>query len=220
MTLEKIFLLRPIDVVRCFHDAFRRDMSQIDTSTFNIASEGGDLAPIFDRLQIVTEILDYHARGEEAAVFPAIDNIAPFVAKAYIIDHRELDNMVQGLEAIRKAPDRLKAARATAVLNSYMRIHLDKEDAHLYPILRERTTDDEQISIGKIMASKTPPERFPIQIQWLFPLLDPDDQVKVTRLFMSIMSPPVFTMVKPLIKKSVSANWFMLTQQIPELSDK
>lgn len=213
-------MLRPIDVVRCFHNAFRRDMSQIDTSVLNIAREGEDMAPIFNRLQIIGEILDYHARGEEAAVFPAVDNIAPLLAKAYILDHRELDNMVHGLEAIRKAPDPLTTARATAVLNSHLRIHLDKEDVHLYPILRERTTDDEQISIGKLMASKTPPERSPIQAQWLFPLLDLDDQVTVTRLWMSVMPPQVFAMLKPLIKKSVSANWAMLTQQIPELSDK
>jgi iron-sulfur cluster repair protein YtfE (RIC family) len=218
--LEEIFLLRPIDVVRFFHNAFRRDMSQIDNSVLKVAREGGDMAPYFDRLQLIGEILDYHARGEEAGVFPAVDNIAPFVAKAYIMDHRELDNMVNGLEAIRKAPDPLTAARATAVLNSHLRIHLDKEDAHLYPILRERTTDDEQAAIGKILASKTPPERFPIQVQWLFPLLDTEEQVAVTRVWMSLMPPPVFTMLKPLIKKSVSANWVMLTQQIPELSDK
>jgi hypothetical protein len=195
-------------------------MSQIDTLVLNVAREGGDMASIFDRLQIISEILDYHARGEEAAVFPAVDNLAPLVAQAYIMDHRELDNMIHGLEAIRKAPNPLTTARATAVLNSHLRIHLDKEDVHLYPILRERTTDDEQISIGKIMASKTPPEKSPIQVQWLFPLLDLDDQVKVTRVWMSLMPSPVFTMIKPLIKKSVSANWAMLTQQIPELSDK
>jgi iron-sulfur cluster repair protein YtfE (RIC family) len=95
-------LLRPIDVVRCFHNAFRRDMAQIDTSALNIARDGGDMAPIFNRLQIISEILDYHARGEEAAVFPAVDNIAPLVAKAYIIDHRELDNMIHGLEETAK----------------------------------------------------------------------------------------------------------------------
>ena len=189
-------------------------MSQIDTSALNVACEGGEMAPIFDRLQIMSEILDYHARGEKAAVFPAVDNIAPLVAKAYIMDHRELDNMVHRLEAIRKEPDPLTTARATAVLNSHLRIHLDKEDVHLYPILRERTTDDEQISIGKIMASKTPPERSSIQVQWLFPLLDVDDKVAVTRLWMAVMPPQVFTVVKPLIKKSVSANWVMLTQQI------
>ena len=195
-------------------------MSQIDTSVFNIAREGGDMAPYFDRLQVIGEILDYHARGEEAAVFPAVDNIAPFLAKAYILDHRELDNMVHGLEAIRKAPDPLTTARATAVLDSHLRIHLDKEDVHLYPILRERTTDDEQVSIGKVLASKTPPERSPSQLQWLFPLLDLGDQVTVTRGFMSLMPPPVFAMVKPLIKKNVAENWMELTQQIPELSDK
>jgi len=195
-------------------------MSQIDTLVLNIAHDGGDMAPIFDRLQIISEILDYHAKGEEAAVFPAVDNIAPLVAQAYIMDHRELDNMVHGLEEIRKAPDPLTTARATAVLNSHLRIHLDKEDIHLYPILRERTTDDEQTSIGKLMASKTPPERSPIQTQWLFPLLDFDDQVKVTKLLMSVMPPPVLTMLKPIIKKSVSSNWATLTQQIPELSDK
>jgi hemerythrin superfamily protein len=178
------------------------------------------MAPYFDRLQIMSEILDYHARGEEAAVFPAVDNIAPFLAKAYILDHRELDSMVHGLEAIRRAPDPLTTARATAVLNSHLRIHLDKEDVHLYPILRERTTDDEQASIGKILASKTPPERSASHVQWLFPLLDLDDQVIVARVWMSLMPPPVFTMLKPLIKRSVSANWAMLTQQIPELSDK
>lgn len=212
------FLLRPIDSVRCFHNAFRRDMSQIDMLVLKIAGEGGDMTPIFNRLQIMSEILNYHAKGEEAAVFPAVDKIAPLVAKPYIMDHRELDNMVNALEAIRKAPDPLITARATAVLNSHLRIHLDKEDLHLYPILREKTTDDEQISIGKIMASKTPPERSPIQIQWLFPLLDLDDQVTVTRLWMSVMPPQVFTMVKALIKMSAEANWSILTLKIPELS--
>ena len=160
---------RPIDIIRYFHNAFRRDISQIDTAVINIAHEGGDFAPLFARLQIMSEVLDYHARGEEAAVFPAVDNVAPFVARAYLIDHRELDNMVSGLDTIRKTPDPLATARATAVLNSHLRIHLNKEDGHLYPILRERTTDDEQTSIVNMMSSKVPPERFPVLIQWLFP---------------------------------------------------
>lgn len=218
--IEELFLLSPIDVVRCFHNAFRRDMSQIDTLALKIAHDDGDTTRLFDRLQVISEILDYHAKGEEEAVFPAIDKIAPLVAQAYILDHRELDNMVNGLDTIREAPDPLTTVRATAVLNSHLRIHLNKEDAYLYPLLRERTTVEEQVSIGRVMASKTPPDRSPIQVQWLFPLLELNDQVTVVRIFMSIMSPSVFTMMKPLIKKSVSANWTMLTQQIPELSDK
>ena len=215
-----MFLSRPIDIVRCLHNAFRRDSFQIDTSVLKIARSGGDVSPVFDRLQILGEVLDYHAKGEEAAVFPAVDKLTPMVAQAYLMDHRELDKMVEGLKAIRKAPDPLTTARATAVLNSHLRIHLDKEDVHLYPILRERTTDEEQASIGRVMSSKIPPERFPALVQWLFPLLDINDQVTITRGWMLLMPPQVFSNVKPLIKKSVADNWKELTQQIQGLEEE
>ena len=84
----------PIDIVLAIHNAFRRDIFQIDDLVFKIARNGGDLATVLDRLHIMNEILDYHPRGEEAAVFPAVDNVAPLVAKAYLMDHRELDTMV------------------------------------------------------------------------------------------------------------------------------
>jgi hypothetical protein len=89
--------------VRSIHNAFRRDIFQIDDSVFKIARTGEDLTPIFDRLHTVAEILDYHAKGEEAAVFPAVDNVTPLVAKAYFMDHRDLDkafcaiDILQGL---------------------------------------------------------------------------------------------------------------------------
>ncbi|MGD0644478.1 MAG: hemerythrin domain-containing protein [Candidatus Bathyarchaeia archaeon] len=203
--------------MRSLHNAFRRDIFQIDDSVFKIARGGGDLTVVLDRFHTMGEVLDYHARGEEAAVFPAVDKVAPLVAEAYLMDHRELDNMVSGLEAMRKNPDPLAAARATAVLNSHLRIHLDKEDAHLYPILRERTTESEQASIVGIMSKKVPPDRFPTLAKWLFPLLDFEDQFLVTKGWMTLMPPQVFAVVKPLIKQNVAENWVKLVQLIPEL---
>ena len=166
------------------------------------------------------EILDYHARGEEAAVFPAVDKVAPLVAKAYLMDHRELDKMVDILETLRlqQSPDPLITARATAVQNSHLRIHLDKEDAHLYQILRERTTIGEQVTIGGIMSSKVPSNRFPAMIQWLLPLLNLGDQITVTKGWITIMPPTVFANIKPIIKSNVAENWVKITQQIPELN--
>ena len=165
----------PIDVVLCFHNAFRRDIAEIDSQVLDIVRSDGNLTPVLDRLHVMDEILDYHARGEEAAVFPAVDNVAPLVARAYLMDHRELDKMVETLEGMRlqKSPDPLLASRATAVLNSHLRIHLDKEDAHLYPILREKTTVTQQVAMGGIMSSKIPPDRFPAAIAWLFPIAQP-----------------------------------------------
>jgi iron-sulfur cluster repair protein YtfE (RIC family) len=207
----------PLDIIRSFHNAFRRDILQIDDSVFRIARSGGDLSAAFDRLHIMGEILDYHAKGEEAAVFPAVDNLAPFVAKAYIMDHRELDNMVSGLEAMRKTPDPLTTARATAVLHSHLRIHLYKEDVHPYAILRERTTESEQSSIVGLMSKQVPSDRFPNIIQWLFPLLNLEDRVAVTKVWMTEMPPQVFAGIKLLIKKTVAENWIELTRRIPEL---
>ena len=212
----------PIDIVLCFHNAFRKDIAQIDSSVLEIARSGGNLSPILNRLHSMNEILDYHARGEEAAVFPAVDNVAPLVARAYLMDHRELDKMVESLETMRlqKTPDPLLTARATAVLNSHLRIHLGKEDAHLYQILREKTTLTQQVTIGGIMSSKIPPDRFPAAITWLMPLLDLNDQVTVTKGWMTLMPPQIFASVKPLIKKAVAEGWDMISQRIPELNDQ
>ena len=213
-------LSSPIDIVVALHNAFRRDSYQIDESVFKIARNGGDLAPAFGRLQVMGEVLDYHARGEEAAVFPAVDNVAPLVAKAYLMDHRELDTMVGGLEAMREMPDPLSVARAVAVLHSHLRIHLDKEDAHLYQILRERTTPSEQVTISGLMSRKVPPEKFPTLIQWLFPLLDLSDQIVVTKGWMTLMPPQVFANITPLIKQAAAGNWAELTMRIPDLERK
>jgi iron-sulfur cluster repair protein YtfE (RIC family) len=215
-------LSSPIDVVLCFHNAFRRDIAQIDSSVLNIAKNGGNPSAVLNRLHAMDEILDYHARGEEAAVFPAVDNVAPLVAKAYLMDHRELDKMVENLETLllQESPDPLLASRATAVLNSHLRIHLDKEDAHLYPILREKTTLSQQVAMGGIMSSKIPPDRFPATMAWLFPMLDLNDRVTVTRGWMKLMPTQIFANIKPLIKSAVAEGWDPIVQRIPELKDK
>lgn len=211
------FLSGPLEIVFSLHKAFRRDAFQIDSSAFKIAREGGDLTLVLDSLRLMGEILDYHAKGEEAAVFPAVDNVAPLVVQSYLFDHRALDIMVNGLDAMRNASDPLAMARATAVLNSHLRIHLDKEDAYLYPILINRTTESEQASILGVMSQKVPSDKFPTLVQWLFPLLDFQDQVVVAKGWMTGMPPQFFATLKPFIKKSVPDNWVELTRQIPGL---
>jgi iron-sulfur cluster repair protein YtfE (RIC family) len=218
--LKVIVVSGPIDIVRSIHNAFRRDVFQIDSLAFKLARDGGDFTPVFDRLRTVAEILDYHAQGEEAAVFPAVDKLTPFVARAYFLDHRELDTMVNGLETMRKTPNALIATRATAVLESHLRIHLNKEDVHLYPLLRERTTESEQASIVGLMSRKVPPERFPALVQWLIPLLDFDDRVVVTEGWMKLMPPQVFEGLKPLIRKVLAEDWTELSRRIPNLDSK
>jgi hypothetical protein len=128
--------------------------------------------------------------------------------------------MVNRLETMRSKPDPLITARATAVLESHLRIHLDKEDIHLYPILRERTTESEQASIVGLMSRKVPPEKFPTLVQWLLPLLDFEDRLVVTEGWLKLMPPPVFAGLKPLMKKIMVQDWVELTRRIPNLENK
>ena len=212
------FLSKLIDIiVHGFHNAFRKDIYRIDSEILRIGHSGGDIIPWFVRLQTFAEFLDYHARGEEAAVFPAFDKLTPSVVQTYLFDHRELDKMTDRLEQIHKSPDFLAATRATAVLQSHLRIHLDKEDAYIYAVLGQSLTDDEQAAIINTMASKVPPEKFSAAVQWLFPLLNLEDQVLVAKAWSSLMPPQVFAGVKRLIEGATGDNWVVLTRKVPEL---
>ena len=130
-------MVMPFDAITVIHNAFRRDLTEIDEAVYKVARHGGDLSPLIDRLQWFSQILDLHAQGEEEAVFPALDRVAPSLAPLFVTDHRELDTMTEGMNRVVGASDELGASRATAVLHSHLRIHLAKEDTHLYPILRE-----------------------------------------------------------------------------------
>ena len=211
-------MVTPLDVIPPFHNAFRNDMREIDAAAYKAAAGDGNLSPVVERLRFFSEILKWHADGEDELVFPALDKVAPLVARAYFLDHREFDLMTEGLAKIEAASEPLIAARATAELTAVLRIHLDKEDTHLYPILRERTSVEEQGAIVGGMAAHVPPDRNPEFIQWYFTNVGLDDQEMWLRVVMGLMPEPVFAGVKVLVQETVKENWFELTRRIPELA--
>jgi hypothetical protein len=207
----------PIDAVLCLHNAFRRDMLQIDQEALNAARHDGDISEILNRFHVMGEVLDFHAKGEEAAVFPAVSGLAPLVPNAYLMDHRELDRMSAGLELLRNAPDDLSAARETAAMNQHLRLHLDKEDAFIYPLLRENLAPPAQASMVGTMSRSIPPEKFPMLVQWLFPLLDNEERAVMSGVWEALMPPDVFEKVKPLIRKAAGGEWDDLVRRLPAL---
>ena len=211
-------MVTPLDVIPSFHRALRNDMKLIDDAAYKAAAGDGNLAPAVERLRFFSEILKWHADGEDELVFPAMDKVAPLVAQAYLHDHHEFDTMTEGLAKIAAASDALVAARETAALTAVLRIHLDKEDEHLYPILRERTSLEEQSAIVGGMAAHVPPERNPEFIHWFFPLLGHDDREMWTRVVMGLMPEEVFAQVKLLVRETITDDWAELTRRIPELS--
>jgi hypothetical protein len=210
-------MVEPVDAIRAIHNAFRNDLGQIDAAALESARGKEGLAATIGRFRFFNEVLVWHAHGEELAIFPAVETVAPLVAEAYLKDHRYLDSAFDELNASYSARDPLKTARATAAFRFHLDIHLYKEDTHLYRIFRERVPMPEQGKALGIMAGKVPQERFPELVGWLFPLLGHDDRENMTRIWQMLMPPPAFAGVKELIKKAVGNDWIELTRRIPML---
>ncbi len=207
----------PVDAVRVFHNAFRNDLERIDAAALNAAQGKKGLDPTIERFRFFNEVLVWHAQGEEEAIFPALETVAPMVAEAYVKDHRGLDSAFEELNTSYSALDTLKTARATAAFRFHLNIHLYKEDTHLYRIFKERIPVPDQGKAVGMMAGTIPPERFPEVVGWLFPLIGNDDRENMTRIWQMVMPAPAFTGVKELIKMSVGSDWAELTRRIPTL---
>jgi len=211
-------MTEPLDAILAIHNAFRHDMSIIDAAALDAARGKPGFGPTIERYRFFNEILVWHAHGEELAIFPAVEAVAPLVAEAYERDHRGLDAAFDAMNAAFSANDPLQTARASAAFKFHLDIHLGKEDAHLYRIMRERVPMPEQAKAVGIMSSTVPQERFPEVIVWMFPLMGNDDRENMTRIWQMVMPAPVFTGVKQLIHAAIGDEWAELVRRIPTLA--
>jgi hypothetical protein len=193
-------------------------MEGIDAGALDSARGKPGLAPAVERFRFFNEVLVWHANGEELAIFPAVEAVAPSVAEAYERDHRGLDAAFDALSAAVSARDALETARATAAFKFHLDIHLGKEDAHLYRLMRERVSVPDQVKAVSIMASTVPQERFPEAVTWMFPLIGHDDRENMTRIWQMVMPPQVFAIAKQLIQKAIGDDWAELARRIPNLA--
>jgi hypothetical protein len=207
----------PMDAVLAIHNAFRQDMKGIDAASLELARGHAERLATVERFRFFNEILVWHAHGEELAIFPALEGVAPLVAEAYIWDHRGLDAAFDAMNTAVSEHDALQTARASAAFKFHLDIHLNKEDAHVYRLIRERIAVPDQVKAVGLMSSTVPQQRFPEVIAWMFPLIGHDDRENMTRIWQMVMPPPVFAFAKQLIQKAVGDDWAELTRRIPTL---
>ena len=207
----------PLDVIRAFHNAFRKDLKEIDLAAYSAARGQSGLDFVQKRYIIFNQVLVWHATGEEQFVFPAVEKVVPLVAEAYARDHRGLDTSFDRLDEAVKAGDPLDIARATGSFNFFSTFHLNKEEAHLYRIFNERVSLPDQWAIIGKMSQVPPRDRVPDVINWLFPLLGNDDRENMVRVFRQIMPETVVTETLRLVKLAVGDGWSELARRIPEI---
>jgi hypothetical protein len=208
----------PIDGVLAIHNAFRADIAGIDAAAVAAARGTPGLEAAVERFRFFNEILTYHAHGEETAVFPMVEEVAPLVAETYAIDHQRLDVAFDLLSNAISAHDALQTARATAAFKFHLDTHLAKEDTHLFRIMRERVSVPDQVKAVGIMSSTMPGHRVPEFTAWIYPLLGDDDRENFTRALMMLMPWDVFAPSIPLIREATGGGFAELTRRLPELA--
>ena len=210
-------MAEPLDAVTAIHNAFRRDADIIDTAALDSARGQPGLEATIERFRFFNEVLVWHAKGEELGVFPVLEGVAPSVAEAYERDHRALDTAFEALSDAVSAGDALRTARASAAFKFHLDVHLGKEDAHMYPLFKERVSMADQGKAVGVLASTVPQDRFPEVVAWMFPLMGHDDRENMTRIWQTMMPAPAFAWARQLIQKAVGDDWAELARRIPEL---
>jgi hypothetical protein len=208
----------PIDAITAFHNAFRKDMVGIDDAALGAARGTPGLEAAVERFRFFNEVLVWHAHGEEIAVFPVLDTVAPLVSEAYLKDHHGLDEAFDALNDAVSAGDALATARASAAFKFHLDIHLFKEDTHLYRIFRERVSVPDQGKAVGIMAAGVPQDRQPELIAWMFPLLGDDDRENMLRIWKMVLPPEAFAGASQLAHNAIGDDWAELTRRIPDLA--
>ena len=211
-------MVGPIDAVVAIHNAFRADMVAIDEAALAAARGARGLAATVERFRFFNEVLEWHAHGEEMAIFPALEEVAPSVAEAYEKDHRGLDAAFDALSTAVSARDPLETARATAAFRFHLDLHLAKEDTHLYRIIRERVSVPAQGKAVGVMAGAVPADRQPEFVAWLYPLMGDDDRENMTRIWQMAMPPETFAGCIQLVHQAIGDGWAELTRRIPDLA--
>ncbi len=210
-------MAEPVDAIKAFHNAFRADMAGIDATALDMAHGKSGLEAQLERFRFFNDVLTWHAKGEELAVFPALEAVVPSVAEAYIMDHRGLEKAYDALNDAVSLHDPLDIARASSAFKFHHDIHLDKEDAHLYRLFKQHIPLPEQVKALTLMATTVPQASFPDVIAWMFPLLGNDDRENMTRIWQIVLPAPVFDNVKQLIHQAIGAGWSELVHRIPTL---
>lgn len=208
----------PIDAVVAIHNAFRRDMADIDAAALAAAGGKPGMEATVERFRFFNEVLEWHAHGEELAMFPALEEVAPLVAEAYEKDHRGLDAAFEGLSNAVRARDPLESARATAAFKFHLDIHLAKEDTHLYRIIKERVSVPDQGKAVGVMAAAVPQDRFPELVAWMYPLMGHDDRENMTRIWQMAMPPEAFAGAVQLVHQAIGDDFAELSRRIPNLA--
>jgi uncharacterized protein (DUF2249 family) len=160
----------PIDAIRSHH---RFILSRFDTLSTAVESDPGGRATLELEQLLVNELLG-HARGEEQALYPAVEPLLTQSARSTAtmsIDHEHIEHAVEAIrDTIRLigcAPDKHQQfARRLhdqlIALRAILTLHIEKEERVYLPLIEQHLSLDEQQALfDKMHENNTQSENAP-----------------------------------------------------------
>ena len=171
-------------------------------------------------------VLGRHAEDEEETIFPDVAKLDAPLVRSLIDQHHELTRheleiAKAGHEILAMASpeQRLEAgARLNRAANDLFALyiaHMNREEEHVVPLMREHFTDPQMLQMqGRIIGSM-PPERVSSILQYMLPSLNVTELTRLVGSLRAGAPPPVFQMVTDLATARVDpARWATVRQRV------
>ena len=194
------------------HTALRNELNDLANLAHAVARSENDIEVLKERFDWATYALHYHAAGEDAALFPAVEAKHPGVAMTFDDDHQTDDALVaemkQLLEATNVQDNLGRIARLADQLADRASLHMDKEERLLVPFVEEHFSMEEQVAILGGMMKAFPPEFMLKGIPWIFSHLDEGLRISYATALKGAMPTEPFAMHMSNVEKQLgSEEW-------------
>ncbi len=222
-------MVSPIQSVKYIHKAIRTDTEMLEDETARLTAEDTAGAEhIARRLTFLYDVVKAHEDGEEAAIFPLLDERVCVVSAPYLLDHRvdqlHMQESVESfarLATMRDAAERGEALRRLShqaiILNAAMVLHIRKEEELVLPSIEEHFTSDEQAEMVRGAVSHFPPPLLQVTLPWILKAHSLDEREAFLREMMVLVPPPVFQMMLTWAEAALpKPEWENLQRRLPK----
>jgi len=123
---------RSLDAITAIHKRLPQDMQSIDAAALSLARGEHGSETTLERFRYCNQVLVTHAHGEEIAIFPLLEEVAPWSPRPTRGTIAHWDEAFDAMERAVARVMRWRPPRQRA-FKFHLDVHLDKEDSHLLP---------------------------------------------------------------------------------------
>lgn len=160
-----------------------------------------------------------HAHEEDTIIFPSASKFADRLVTTLIEEHHDLTQrelaIAKTAHELIELPSPERRVEAGVRLNQMANTlfaayisHMNKEEAELVPLMRERLTDAEQAAMQGTIISRFPPDRLFALLGWMLPSLNVTELSELMATLKKGAPPPLLKAVSGLCAAKVdTARW-------------